>query len=255
MPLLDQTRIIASCSAYLEELRESGVDGLPAGSEAGISDCDAVVLSTCTAAYAESDHAQLDSHHESVAMIRKSLGDCHRCPLSKTRKNLVFGSGNPKAKIVFVGEGPGAEEDASGEPFVGEAGRILNRIITAMGLTRESVYICNVVKCRPPGNRNPEAEEIAACSPYLLRQIKSIEPDVIVALGNFSSHTLLNIKEPISKLRGKFHDFNGTPLMPTYHPSYLLHNSENKELFWDVWDDMTQVLRLLALPVPEKSRK
>lgn len=257
LSLIDHTRIIASCSAYLEELRESGVDGLPAGTEA-VTDCCAVsALMPDKAAETQSiDHdIQAVSHHESLAAVRKSLGDCHRCVLSKTRKNIVFGSGNPQAGIVFVGEGPGADEDASGEPFVGEAGRILTRIITAMGLTRDSVYICNVVKCRPPGNRNPEADEIAACSPFLLRQIQAVKPDVIVALGKFSSHTLLNTREPISKLRGKFHDYNGIPLMPTFHPSYLLHNRENKELFWDVWDDMTQVLRLLNLPVPEKSRK
>jgi DNA polymerase len=195
--------------------------------------------------------------HESLEKIRKELGDCQRCKLGRIRKNLVFGVGNPQARLVFVGEGPGADEDLKGEPFVGEAGQMLNRIISAMGLQREEVYICNVVKCRPPGNRDPESDEISACAPFLLRQVQSINPEVIVALGKFASQTLLDTKESISKLRGKFRDFHGTPLMPTFHPSYLLHRQGegNMESFWQVWEDMTQVLRLLKLPVPEKGRK
>jgi len=195
--------------------------------------------------------------HETLDKIRKDLGDCQRCKLAKTRKNLVFGVGNPQARLVFVGEGPGADEDAKGEPFVGAAGQVLNRIISAMGLKREEVYICNVVKCRPPGNRDPESDEIATCSPFLLRQLQSVNPEVIVALGKPASHTLLGTKEPISKLRGKFRDFHGIPLMPTYHPSYLLRKQGegSMESFWEVWDDMAQVLRLLKLPVPEKNRK
>jgi DNA polymerase len=195
--------------------------------------------------------------HETLEKVRKDLGECQRCKLGKTRKNLVFGVGNPRARLVFVGEGPGADEDAKGEPFVGKAGQVLNRIITAMGLKREDVYICNVVKCRPPGNRDPEKDEIEACSAFLLRQLRSVNPEVIVALGKPASHTLLGSKEPISKLRGKFRDFHGIPLMPTYHPSFLLRKQEegSMDAFWEVWDDMTQVLRLLKLPVPEKSRK
>ncbi|MEI6214954.1 MAG: uracil-DNA glycosylase [Desulfuromonadales bacterium] len=196
-----------------------------------------------------------EEKHETLEHIRKNLGDCQRCKLGATRKNLVFGVGNPHARLVFVGEGPGADEDEKGEPFVGDAGKMLNRIITAMGLQREEVYICNVVKCRPPQNRNPEKDEIASCSPFLLRQLNSIRPEVIVALGTFAAQTVLGSKEAISKLRGKFHDFHGTPLMPTYHPSYLLRSGGNSDSFWTVWDDMIQVLRLLKLPVPEKSRK
>ncbi|HEX9079999.1 MAG TPA: uracil-DNA glycosylase, partial [Desulfuromonadaceae bacterium] len=194
---------------------------------------------------------------ESLERIRKELGECQRCKLGKSRKNLVFGVGNPRARLVFVGEGPGADEDQKGEPFVGEAGQVLNRIITAMGLKREDVYICNVVKCRPPGNRDPEQDEIAACSAYLLRQLRAINPEVVVALGKFAAQTLLQTREPISKLRGRFRDFHGIPLMPTYHPSFLLRRQGegDKGAFWEVWDDMTQVLRLLKLPVPEKSRK
>jgi DNA polymerase len=156
---------------------------------------------------------------------------------------------------VFVGEGPGADEDTQGEPFVGDAGKMLNRIIAAMELKREEVYICNVVKCRPPQNRPPESDEVSACSPFLLRQLASVRPEAIVALGTSAAQALLQTKVPISKLRSKFHDFHGIPLMPTYHPSYLLRTGGNSDSFWSVWDDMTQVLQLLKLPVPIKNRK
>lgn len=247
-----------SLVAYLEDLQESGLDGIPAVLAApGLPDVSA--LNRVTAAQDAAKKvlaAPLSADKsETLEQIRKNLGDCQRCKLGATRKNLVFGVGNPKARLVFVGEGPGADEDEKGEPFVGDAGRMLNRIITAMEIKREDVYICNVVKCRPPQNRNPEGDEIAACSPFLLRQLRSVRPEVIVALGKFASQTLLDTKEPISKLRGKFRDFHGIPLMPTYHPSYLLRTGGNSDSFWDVWGDMVQVLQLLQLPVPEKSRK
>jgi DNA polymerase len=257
-PDSDQAIIRASLGAYLEELRESGIEGFPA--EASGDARQPVTYATDTPALHQ-DPALASSmpddvtYLETLEIIRKNLGDCKRCKLCTTRKNLVFGVGNPKARLVFVGEGPGADEDVQGEPFVGDAGRMLNRIITAMGIRREEVYICNVVKCRPPGNRNPEPDEIEACSPFLLRQLKSIRPEAIVALGKFAAQTLLETKEPISKLRGRFRDFHGIPLMPTYHPSYLLRSGGNSDSFWDVWEDMTQVLQLLKLPVPEKSRK
>lgn len=247
--------VAASLRAYLHSLQESGLEGIPASLAGETAD---MVPPTIPAPPAEIEPAPaVTQRPDSLERIRKDLGDCQRCKLGKTRKNLVFGVGNPHARLVFVGEGPGGDEDLQGEPFVGEAGRMLNRIITAMGLKREDVYICNVVKCRPPGNRDPEEDEIAACAPFLLRQIQTIKPDVIVALGKFAAQTLLGAKEPISRLRGKFRDFHGIPLMPTFHPSYLLHRQGegNMESFWDVWDDMTQVLRLLKLPVPEKSRK
>jgi DNA polymerase len=250
--------IRSSLVAYLEELRESGIEGFP-------SDASHDALQGVTHVTAPKEvqrdptlarpSAEAAVHHETLESIRKNLGDCKRCKLGTTRKNLVFGTGNPKARLVFVGEGPGADEDEKGEPFVGDAGRMLNRIITAMGIRREDVYICNVVKCRPPGNRNPEADEIGACAPFLLRQLRSVKPEAIVALGKFAAQTLLATKEPISKLRGKFRDFHGIPLMPTYHPSYLLRSGGNSDSFWDVWEDMTQVLQLLKLPVPDKSRK
>ncbi len=241
----------ASLREYVTALQESGLDGIPVAMAGAVP---TAATSPIAAAPTESQGAEI-RQHETLEKIRKDLGECQRCKLGKTRTNLVFGTGNPQARLVFVGEGPGADEDAQGEPFVGEAGQVLNRIITAMGLKREEVYICNVVKCRPPKNRDPEQDEIEACSSFMLRQVRSINPEVIVALGKFASQTLLETKEPISKLRGKFRDFHGIPLMPTFHPSYLLRNRGDSGPFWDVWDDMTQVLRLLKLPVPEKSRK
>ena len=242
----------ASLGEYLAQLQESGLDGIPVAL-AGAAPAAAPPAS----ASAPSEPVGEPPADESLERIRKDLGECQRCKLGKGRKNLVFGVGNPRARLVFVGEGPGADEDRQGEPFVGEAGQVLNRIITAMGLKREDVYICNVVKCRPPGNRDPEQEEIAACSAYLLRQLRAIRPEAVVALGKFAAQTLLDTKEPISKLRGRFRDFHGIPLMPTYHPSFLLRRQGegNMDAFWEVWDDMVQVLQLLKLPVPEKSRK
>jgi uracil-DNA glycosylase family 4 len=257
-PITDPAVLRSSLVAYLEELRESGIEGLPADLS---SDVLQAVTHAAPPKYTYPDPALAPSaaedaiQHETLEHIRKNLGDCKRCKLGSTRKNLVFGLGNPRARLVFVGEGPGADEDEKGEPFVGDAGRMLNRIITAMGIRREDVYICNVVKCRPPGNRNPEPDEIGACAPFLLRQLTSVRPEVIVAFGKFASQTLLETKEPISKLRGRFRNFHGIPLMPTYHPSYLLRTGGNSDSFWDVWEDMTQVLQLLKLPVPEKSRK
>lgn len=250
------TLLAASLRHYLHTLQESGLDGIPASMAGEVLPGQPEAASPTPAHLAQQQPAALEQH-ESLQKIRKDLGDCQRCKLAKKRKNLVFGVGNPSARLVFVGEGPGADEDLKGEPFVGEAGQMLNRLISAMGLKREDVYICNVVKCRPPGNRDPESDEIAACSPFLLRQIRSVQPEAIVALGKFAVQTLLGTKEPISKLRGKFRDYHGIPLMPTFHPSFLLRKQGegSSESFWEVWDDMTQVLRLLKLPVPDKTRK
>jgi DNA polymerase len=253
-----QSQLWASLGAYLQDLQESGVDGIPPNmaTNSFLDESNSRTVSVLTDSGRQEVAVPLSAEkHETLEQIRKSLGECQRCKLGVTRKNLVFGGGNHKARLVFVGEGPGADEDLKGEPFVGRAGDVLNRLITAMGLKREDVYICNVVKCRPPGNRDPEQDEVAACSPFLLRQLRSINPEVIVTLGRPASHTLLGCKELISKLRGKFRDFHGIPLMPTYHPSYLLRTGGNSDSFWDVWSDMTQVLQLLKLPVPEKSRK
>ena len=175
---------------------------------------------------------------ESLDTIRSDLGACQRCKLHKGRKNIVFGYGNPRAKLVFVGEGPGYEEDMQGQPFVGQAGQLLTRILRAIGLTRDDVYICNIIKCRPPGNRNPEPDEIAACIPFLRRQLKTIAPRFICALGTFAAQTLLGTSTPISRLRGRFYPYEGIDLLPTYHPAFLLRNPSKKA---DVWQDMQKL--------------
>ncbi len=175
--------------------------------------------------------------------LRTELGDCQRCKLCKGRTHIVFGVGNPQATLMFVGEGPGRDEDLQAEPFVGRAGQLLTEIITkGMKMRRQDVYIANVIKCRPPENRNPEPDEIAACEPFLLRQIEIIQPKVLVALGTFAAQTLLGLKTPISRLRGHWYDFQGIKLMPTLHPAYLLRNPNDKRL---VWEDIKMVLREL----------
>ena len=164
--------------------------------------------------------------------IRDDLGDCRRCKLAAGRNTLVFGVGSPTAELMFVGEGPGADEDAQGEPFVGRAGQLLTKMIEAMGYRREEVYIANVVKCRPPGNRNPEPDEIEACEPFLRRQIEAVGPRVIVALGKFAAQTLLRSAIPITKLRGTWSTYGGVKLMPTFHPAYLLRIPDEKKMAW-----------------------
>ena len=177
---------------------------------------------------------------ETLAEIRSDLGDCHRCTLARHRKNIVFGSGSSKSKLVFVGEGPGFEEDRQGEPFVGPAGQLLTKIIEAIKLTRNQTYICNIVKCRPPGNRNPETDEINTCFEFLERQIAAIQPDTICVLGAVAAQTLLNTAEPISQLRGRFYHYKGIKVIATYHPAYLLRNPEKKR---DVWEDMKMLMK------------
>ncbi len=184
-------------------------------------------------------------HAEALRLIREDLGDCTRCILHKLgRKHIVFGVGNPNAELMFVGEGPGADEDEQGEPFVGRAGQLLNKMIEAMGLRREQVYIANVVKCRPPGNRTPEKEECDTCSPFLLRQIAVIQPKVIVALGAVAARTLLGLNEPMAKLRGRWFDFRGSRLAVTYHPAYLLRDPRQKG---EAWKDLQMVMEFMGL--------
>ncbi|MCC7007451.1 MAG: uracil-DNA glycosylase [Acidobacteria bacterium] len=177
--------------------------------------------------------------------VRDDLGDCTRCVLHRLgRRQVVFGTGNPGARLMFVGEAPGADEDIQGEPFVGRAGQLLTKIIEAIGLSRGDVYIANVIKCRPPGNRNPEPVEVATCQPFLFRQIDIVQPKVIVALGTFAAHTLLQTDAPISRLRGRMYDYRGgSKLIPTFHPAFLLRSPDRKR---DVWEDMKQVRALLA---------
>jgi uracil-DNA glycosylase family 4 len=177
--------------------------------------------------------------------VRRTLGDCKRCKLCSGRKNLVFGVGNPKARLVFVGEGPGAEEDNQGIPFVGAAGQLLTKMIAAMGYSRDEIYICNVVKCRPPGNRNPEPDEIQACQPFLEAQLHAIRPEVIVALGKFAAQTLLRTDTPITRLRGQWREYVGIPLMPTFHPAYLLRNPAEKK---PAWTDLQAVMARFPKP-------
>lgn len=174
--------------------------------------------------------------------LKREASSCKKCNLGRTRKNLVFGTGNSGADLMFIGEAPGMEEDLQGLPFVGRAGQLLTKIIEAMGLSREDVYIANILKCRPPNNRNPLPTEILACETYLFRQIELIRPKVICALGKFAAQTLLRSQEPITRLRGKFHEYHGVKLMPTFHPAYLLRNPSDKRL---VWEDMKKILKVL----------
>ena len=172
--------------------------------------------------------------------LRACVAGCTRCELSQSRTNTVFGVGNTQADWMIIGEAPGAEEDRQGKPFVGAAGQLLTRIIEAINLTRGQVYICNIIKCRPPGNRNPETDEIESCFPFLERQIDAIRPDFICALGTFAAQTLLKTMTPISRLRGRFHDYKGIRVVPTYHPAYLLRNPEKKRA---VWQDMKMLMK------------
>ncbi|RJQ52813.1 MAG: uracil-DNA glycosylase [Nitrospiraceae bacterium] len=174
--------------------------------------------------------------------LRDEIGDCTRCKLSRKRTNLVFGEGPHDAGIMFIGEGPGRDEDIQARPFVGEAGKLLTNLIVKLGLTREEVYIANIVKCRPPNNREPDEEEIATCMPFVERQAEIIKPGVIVSLGRISAQSLLGTRISISKIRGRFFDYKGIPLMPTFHPAYLLRNPKDK---WLTWDDMKKVLEKL----------
>jgi uracil-DNA glycosylase len=185
---------------------------------------------------------------EALSAIRDELGDCTRCKLHTLgRSQIVFGVGNPDAELMFVGEAPGADEDAQGVPFVGRAGQLLTKMIEAMGLKRDDVYIANVLKCRPPGNRNPEPDEIAQCEPFLFRQLESVQPKVVIALGAFAARTLLKTDAPISRLRGRVHHFRGAKLIPTFHPSFLLRSPGYKR---EAWDDLKLALSEMGRELP-----
>ena len=188
---------------------------------------------------------------QALRIIREDLGDCTRCRLHKQgRKQIVFGVGNPKAELMFIGEAPGADEDQQGEPFVGRAGQLLNNMIKAMGIRREDVYIANIIKCRPPGNRTPERDECDTCSPFLMRQIAVIKPKAIVALGAVAAKTLLAINAPMSEFRGRWLDFRGTKLAVTYHPAFLLRDPRQKK---ETWKDLQMVMKELGMAIPAKS--
>lgn len=189
------------------------------------------------------------NHAAALQAIRDDLGDCQRCPLASTRNKLVYGDGDPDARLLFVGEGPGADEDAQGLPFVGRGGQLLNNMINAMGLKREQVYIANVVKCRPPQNRVPEPIEANTCSPFLFRQIEAVAPEVIVALGSTAATYLLGAKSPLSALRGRLHQWHGAKLIVTYHPAYLLRDPNQKKA---AWTDLQLAMRELGLKPPKR---
>jgi DNA polymerase len=225
--------LISQGRAILEDLQQWGfesVANLPADEQ----------LPVCTQ---QQKNCAGACRSETLAELEAGLQGCTLCSLCKQRKNIVFGAGNPQADLVFVGEAPGREEDKKGYPFVGEAGRLMEKILFAMNLSRDDVYICNVIKCRPPGNRDPQANEIAACEQFLKRQLAVIKPQLIVALGRFAAQTLLQTKDPIGRLRGHWREYEGISLMPTFHPAYLLRNSAGKR---DVWEDMKQVMQRLS---------
>lgn len=231
---------------YLRFCKEIGIGELPAGLAAvrtEITDTE----KNGTALFPDRGGPRDLPTVQTLSEIREELGDCTRCRLCETRKSIVFGEGNPRARLVFVGEGPGRDEDIQGRPFVGRAGQLLTKIIRAMKLERKDVYICNVVKCRPPGNRNPEPDEVASCEPFLMKQIESINPEIIVSLGSVATGLMLKLKNfKMGQLRGTFHQYGNSKLMITYHPAALLRNPSLKK---PVWEDMKLVMRELGIPV------
>ena len=229
-----------------------GILPAEAGSHEGSSPHDSPSLPVSAGSQpSESIPLTLVRSPEALAAIRQELGDCTRCKLhGQGRKQIVFGVGNPSADIMFVGEAPGADEDTQGIPFVGRAGQLLTKMIEAMGLRRDDVYIANVLKCRPPGNRDPEPDEIASCEPFLFQQIASVQPKVILALGAFAARTLLKTQDPISRLRGRVYDYRGAQLIPTFHPSFLLRSPGYKR---EAWDDLKKALALLGRQPPGAS--
>ncbi|MBX3028087.1 uracil-DNA glycosylase [bacterium] len=250
-PQAELLAALADLRAQLEWQRDCGLPWLPvglAGERARPAAAAAMMPSRAPAPPAAP--ATMDpglAAAGSLEALRGHIGDCRRCKLAGGRINLVFGVGAANADLMFVGEGPGQDEDVRGEPFVGRAGQLLTEIITkGMKLRREDVYIANVVKCRPPNNRNPEADEIASCMPFLQRQVELVAPRVIVALGTFAAQTLLGVKTPITRMRGVWHDYRGIRVMPTFHPAYLLRTPGDKRL---VWADIKLVMAELGLPI------
>jgi DNA polymerase len=214
--------LISDLKTYLEYLKGMGITSLPASENI--------------------PEKATQSQTLTLADVRKELGDCKRCKLHRTRKTIVFGEGNEKATLMFIGEGPGYDEDVQGRPFVGKAGQLLTKIIESVNLLREEVYIANIIKCRPPQNRNPEPDEIESCNPFLMKQILVIQPKIICALGTFSAQTLLKTDAKITALRGRFFDLEGIKVLPTYHPAFLLRNPDRKR---EVWEDMKKIVEWL----------
>ena len=233
--MLDELR------AYLSWAGDAGLQNLAPGSRLQAPGSGPESPKTATAEATAMKLRVLDE-------VRAEMGECTRCKLHKGRHTIVFGVGDPKARLMFVGEAPGEDEDLQGFPFVGKAGQLLTKMIEAMGLRRDDVYICNTVKCRPPNNRNPEPDELAACEPFLKGQLAAVRPEVIVTLGKFAAQALLRDDTPISRLRGQWRTYEGIPLMPTFHPAYLLRSPGEKG---KVWDDLKQVMKKLGLQAPK----
>jgi len=232
----------ALLAEHLRFFQELGVAGVGRHERISRSDAAPEVVDIAPVTFSRSPE-------DALASIRHDIGDCTRCKLHTLgRRQIVFGVGNPSADLMFVGEAPGADEDIQGIPFVGRAGQLLTKIIEAIGLRREDVYIANVIKCRPPENRNPEPDEVETCEPFLFRQIDSIQPKVIVALGTFAAKALLKTQDSISRMRGRVYDYRGAKLIPTFHPAFLLRSPDRKR---DVWEDMKKVRALLQSPEGE----
>jgi DNA polymerase len=242
-PLSIDRRQLAEHLRFFQDLGVTGISRDPAWRR---RDASREAFQTEPSAVEGSEAAPLvfsRSAAETLAAIREDIGDCTRCKLHGLgRRQIVYGVGNPQADLMFVGEAPGADEDLQGIPFVGRAGQLLTKIIEAIGLKRDDVYIANVIKCRPPGNRNPDPDEVEMCEGFLFRQIDSIRPRVIVALGTFAAKALLKTQDPISRLRGRVYEYRGARLIPTFHPAFLLRSPERKR---DVWEDMKKVRALL----------
>jgi len=221
--------IVADLKSYVEYLNGMGIIGVPS--------------SEGREREASPNSSSLLRKPPTLEEVRKQLGDCRRCKLHQTRRTLVFGEGNERAKLMIIGEGPGYDEDVQGRPFVGKAGQLLTKILQSIHLQREGVYITNIIKCRPPQNRNPEPDEIETCYPFLIQQIHAIQPQIICALGTFAAQTLLKTDSKITTLRGRFCEFAGIKVMPTYHPAYLLRNPDRKR---EVWEDMKQISKRLV---------
>ena len=250
---IDIKETIEELKSYFKQQKELGIEYyyLNQLNEAMIEEKENLDKSVAEKEPRENTHQMnlLDSATKKMTLeeISDEIGDCTRCKLHEGRTNIVFGEGNANARLVFVGEGPGRDEDEQGKPFVGRAGKLLTKIIHAMGLQRTDVFICNVVKCRPPDNRNPEADEMTTCGQFLTKQLISIEPEVIVCLGSIASKYLLNSKASLGSLRGKFHPYMNSKLLVTYHPAALLRNPNYKK---PLWEDMKLVLEELELPIP-----
>jgi uracil-DNA glycosylase family 4 len=248
-PINDQTR--QALAARVQFYRELGIHSFYRRKEAGANEPIAEMREE-TSTILPVIGTALGDKNAALNVILEDIGECTRCRLHKGRNKLVFGTGSVDADIMFVGEGPGADEDEQGLPFVGRAGQLLNNMITAMGLKREDVYIANVVKCRPPGNRTPERDECDTCSPFLMRQIETVQPRIIVALGAVAAKNLLGMNDSMANLRGKIYDFKNTKLAVTYHPAYLLRDPRQKV---EAWKDLQMVMKYLGMTPPPKQAK